>query len=99
VVAFSNAQANCHKRVTALSLNPEQHHQLTLLKKFYFKFTHKAIDLRSLSNFSPNPCSIIKTINIKEILKAIQNVAYMGVLRQRWEEIKRLTNQSDLALS
>jgi len=56
-----------------------------------------------LSNYGivwlPNPCSIIKTINIKEILKAIQNVAYVGVLRQRWEEIKKLTKKPDFAIS
>lgn len=40
----------------------------------------------------PTPCSIIKDFNIKGILKGFQNVAYIGVLRQRWEEIKKLTN-------
>ena len=38
----------------------------------------------------PSPCVIIKQINIEKILEAVQNVAYIGVLRQRWEEIKKL---------
>jgi len=38
----------------------------------------------------PSPCVIIKQINIEKILEAVQNVAYIGVLRQRWEEIKNL---------
>jgi len=36
-----------------------------------------------------NLYAIIKTININKILKAIQNVAHIGVLKQRWEEIKK----------
>lgn len=38
----------------------------------------------------PTPCNIIKDLNMKEVLKGFQNVAYIGVLRQRWEEIKKL---------
>jgi len=41
----------------------------------------------------PNPCHIIKHIDLKKILESFQNVAYIGVLRQRWEEIKRLNVQ------
>jgi len=41
----------------------------------------------------------IKDIDIKEILKTFQNVAYIGMLRQRWEEIKKLSNPPDLVLS
>ncbi|MBU4209981.1 recombinase family protein [Patescibacteria group bacterium] len=51
------------------------------------------------SNVLPNPCTNIKDINIKEILESFQNVAYIGVLRQRWEEIKKITKQPSLALS
>lgn len=47
----------------------------------------------------PVPCHIIKTINIKEILKVLQNIAHMGVLKQRWEEIKKLSKQPDITLS
>jgi hypothetical protein len=47
----------------------------------------------------PNPCLIIKTINIRKILKSFQNVAQIGVLRQRWEEIKKLNEKPKLALS
>lgn len=46
------------------------------------------------------PCSIIKqTINIKQIVEALENIAYIGVLKQRWEEIKKLTRGEKLALS
>ena len=47
----------------------------------------------------PNPCGIIKELNIKKILETFQNVAYIGVLKQRWEEIKKLNSQPHLALS
>jgi len=47
----------------------------------------------------PNPCTIIKHIDLKKILDNFQNVAYIGVLKQRWEEIKKLNNKSNLALS
>ncbi|MBU1085432.1 hypothetical protein KKB06_03740 [Patescibacteria group bacterium] len=47
----------------------------------------------------PNPCGIIKEVNIKKILESFQNVAYIGVLKQRWEEIKKLNSQPHLALS
>lgn len=43
-----------------------------------------------LAEVLPNPCVIIKQIDIEKILETVQNVAYIGVLRQRWEEIKRL---------
>jgi hypothetical protein len=55
------------------------------------------LPLRSI--WLPKSCDIIKEYNIKEILKGFQNVAYIGVLRQRWEEIKKLTKQPNLALS
>jgi len=47
----------------------------------------------------PNPCHIIKHIDLKKILESFQNVAYIGVLKQRWEQIKRLNNKPNLALS
>jgi len=47
----------------------------------------------------PVPCSIIKDLNIKKILESFQNVAYIGALRQKWEEIKKLTKQPNLTLS
>lgn len=28
---------------------------------------------------------------MEKILEALQNVSYIGVLKQRWEEIKKLT--------
>ena len=46
----------------------------------------------------PNPCGIIKDINLKKILESFQNVAYIGVLKQRWEEIKKLQNPIRLAV-
>lgn len=46
-----------------------------------------------------DPCHIIKALNINKILKSFQNVAYIGVLRQRWEEIKKLNRKPNLALS
>ena len=45
----------------------------------------------------PNPCYIIKHIDLKKILDSFQNVAHIGVLKQRWEEIKRLQIQPVLA--
>lgn len=47
----------------------------------------------------PNPCSIIKAQNIKKILEGFQNVIYIGVLKQRWEEIKKLRVQPNLNLT
>ena len=52
----------------------------------------------ALNSQLPNPCHIIKALNINKILKSFQNVAYIGVLRQRWEEIKKLSKKPDLAL-
>lgn len=40
----------------------------------------------------PAPCYIIK-LNIEAIIKAFQNLSYIGVMKQRWEEIKRLQNK------
>jgi len=36
---------------------------------------------------------------MKEVLKGFQNVAYIGVLRQRWEEIKKLQSHPVLLLT
>lgn len=36
------------------------------------------------------------TINFEAILQAFQNVAFIGELRERWEEIKRLQLQPSL---
>ena len=53
---------------------------------------------RVSSNWLPNPCGIIKELNIKKILESFQNVAYIGVLRQRWEEIKKLNTHPEIVL-
>jgi hypothetical protein len=43
-------------------------------------------------------CTNINDINIKAILDSFQNVAYIGVLRQRWEEIQKLIKGEKLAI-
>jgi len=36
-------------------------------------------------------------ITMGEIIKTLQNSAYMGILRERWEEIKKLQKQPQTA--
>ena len=61
-----------------------------------FNNLHEAERVRVSTNWLPNPCI---NINIDKILQAIQNVAYMGVLKQRWEEIKRLSHPPVLVVA
>ena len=46
----------------------------------------------------PNP-RISITVDFTNILAAFQNLSYIGELKQRWEEIKKLTKGPDLVLS
>jgi hypothetical protein len=37
-------------------------------------------------------------INLKQVIEAFQNLSYIGELRQRWEEIKRLQMAPAIAI-
>lgn len=50
------------------------------------------------STMLPQPW-ITLTIDFASIIQAFQDIRYIGELRQRWQEIKKLTHQNNLQLS
>lgn len=64
--------------------------------KFSFKKPYNILLLPEYrTNVLPAPCLII-TPNIEAIIEAFQKLSYIGVMKQRWEEIKKLKNQTTI---
>lgn len=62
------------------------------------KIVLKTLTFRIINLLLPEPPVII-TLDLASIIQAFQNLSYIGELRQRWNEIKKLQYNPLLALS